>query len=305
MAAERKLFNLRSAVVISFAVKFGILLLGVAIMGFTQSRTQLTVCGSTSPGNPAIYSAPFGDVEAYTDYRDLYLRCLVNPFLGGKSAYNLPIVYNYPPPFLYLLSAASFLLSYIWSAAIPLVLFDALTVIPVYLLAKDFLFRGSSKPAFAVALLWIFNPINLFYNDLMWLNTGPTTFFLVFSIYFLLKKNYTLSSVFLGISTSLKQTAILLFPIFLIWMLRSSTFPRKKIPCILYSLRCHPRYHLYPVSLSKPPIVPLGTAIADSRKSPGDIGKYSYDFCLRSFSAYETHNFYRPRTVRQFDFLGR
>ncbi|MFI5421005.1 MAG: hypothetical protein ACHQ1H_08565 [Nitrososphaerales archaeon] len=229
MAAERKLFNLRSAVVISFAVKFGVLLLGVAIMGFTQSRTQLTACGSTSPGNPAIYSAPFGDVEAYTDYRDLYLRCLVNPFLGGKSAYNLPIVYNYPPPFLYLLSAASFLLSYIWSAAIPLVLFDALTVIPVYLLAKDFLFRGSSKPAFAVALLWIFNPINLFYNDLMWLNTGPTTFFLMFSIYFLLKKNYTLSSVFLGISTSLKQTAILLFPIFLIWMLRSSSLPRKKI----------------------------------------------------------------------------
>src|SRR5579872_3664915 len=105
MAAERKIFSLRTAVVISFAAKFTILLLGVAIMGFASTRTQLTVCGSSAPGNPPIYSAPFGDAEAYTDYRDLYLRCLVNPFLQGKPAYNLPIVYNYPPLFLYLLSA--------------------------------------------------------------------------------------------------------------------------------------------------------------------------------------------------------
>ena len=73
-------------------------------MGVLATRTQLTVCGSNTPGNPSIYSAPYGDVEAYTDYRDLYLRCLVNPFLSGKSAYNLPIVYNYPPLFLYLIS---------------------------------------------------------------------------------------------------------------------------------------------------------------------------------------------------------
>jgi hypothetical protein len=81
----------------------------------------------------------------------------------------------------------------------------------------------------STCFLWIFNPINLFYNDLMWLNTGPTTFFLVLSMYFLLKKNWALSSIFLGVATSLKQTAVLLFPLYLIWMFRTTGLPRKKI----------------------------------------------------------------------------
>ncbi|HYB04418.1 MAG TPA: hypothetical protein VED17_08145, partial [Nitrososphaerales archaeon] len=104
MSGERQIFGVRSSLFLSLAVKFSILLISVAIMGLLSTRSELTVCGSSSPGNASIYSAPLGDVEAYTDYRDLYLRCLVNPFLAGKSAYNLPIVYNYPPLFLYLIS---------------------------------------------------------------------------------------------------------------------------------------------------------------------------------------------------------
>jgi len=228
MAAERRLFGLSSAVAISFAVKFSIFLVGVAIMGVLATRTQLTVCGSNTPGNPAIYSAPYGDAEAYTDYRDLYLRCLVNPFLSGKSAYNLPIVYNYPPLFLYLVSGFA-LLNYIWSSAIPLVFFDALTVVPLYLILKDFLFRGNSRLAFAISLLWIFNPINLFYNDLIWLNPAPTTFFVLLALYFLLKQDWALSSIGLALAAALKQTAVLIFPIFLIWMIRKDGLSRKKI----------------------------------------------------------------------------
>jgi len=228
MAAERRLFGLTSAVAISFVVKFSIFLVGVAIIGVFATRTQLTVCGSNSPGNPPIYSAPYGDAEAYTDYRDLYLRCLVNPFLSGKSAYNLPIVYNYPPLFLYLISGFA-ILNYIWSSAIPLVLFDVLTVIPLYLILKDFLFRGNSRIAFAISLIWIFNPINLFYNDLMWLNPAPTTFFLVLALYLLLKQEWALSSIGLALATALKQTAVLIFPIFLIWMLRTDGLSRKKV----------------------------------------------------------------------------
>jgi hypothetical protein len=228
MAAERRLFGLSSAVAISFVVKFSIFFVGVAIMGVLATRTQLTACGSNTPGNPPIFSAPYGDAEAYTDYRDLYLRCLVNPFLSGKGAYNLPIVYNYPPLFLYLISGFA-LLNYIWSSAIPLVFFDALTVIPLYLILKDFLFRGNSRIAFAISLFWIFNPINLFYNDLMWLNPAPTTFFVVLALYFLLKREWALSSIGLALATALKQTAVLIFPIFLIWIIRAGGTSRKKV----------------------------------------------------------------------------
>ena len=88
----------------------------------------------------------------------------MTPFLNGAHAYNLPIVYNYPPLFLYTLSIFAHLLNYIWSPAIPLVAFDALTALPVYLIAKEFLFKGKAKLAFVITLIWIANPINLFYN---------------------------------------------------------------------------------------------------------------------------------------------
>ncbi len=152
MQKAGRIFGLDSSVAISLIVKFSIFLIGVAIMGVLSTRQELTACGTSSPGSVQIYSAPFGDVEAYTDYRDLYLRCLVNPFLGGKSAYNLPIVYNYPPLFLYLISGFA-LLNLVWTSAIPMVLFDALTVIPLYLIAKNYLFKGNEKLAFAVSLI--------------------------------------------------------------------------------------------------------------------------------------------------------
>ena len=220
-----RLYGLRSSLLISFLVKFAVFLMGLAIIGVTSTISQLTACG-VSGTNPAVYVAPFGDVEAYTDYRDLYLRCLVTPFLGGKSAYNLPIVYNYPPLFLYTLSVFA-KINLIWVPAISLVLFDALTVIPVYLIAKEFLFKGNEKLAFALALAWIFNPINLFYNDLMWLNPAPTTFFLLLAILFFLKKNWILSSAALAVSTGFKQISVLVFPVLLIALWKSVGLSKK------------------------------------------------------------------------------
>ncbi|HZW55596.1 MAG TPA: hypothetical protein VFF30_04845 [Nitrososphaerales archaeon] len=221
-------FSLKSTVIISLLLKFAIFLIGVIIIGILNSRTQLTSCGSTNPGNPPVFTSPYGDIEAYTDYRDLYLRCLVTPFLNGSQAYNLPIVYNYPPLFLYTLSIFARASSLIWFPAIPLVAFDALTAIPAYFIASEFLFKGrasAEKLSFAVSLIWIVNPLNLFYNDLMWLNPGPTTFFLMFSIYLFLKGKYPLSAVFLAISTGFKQTSFLLFPVFVIaaWKLKGFT----------------------------------------------------------------------------------
>lgn len=226
MPETRRIHGLTSTLAISLVAKFAIFAISVAIMGILSSRTQLPACGSSATLNVPIYAPPFGNIEAYTDYRDLYLRCLVTPFLSGHSAYNLPIVYNYPPLFLYTLAAFA-LENLVWVPGIPLVLFDALTVIPLYLIARDFLFSGNTKLAFAVSLVWIFNPINMFYNDLMWLNPGPTTFFLVLSIYLLLKHKLAYSAVALAVATGFKQTAVLVAPIFLIWMIRSMGFSKK------------------------------------------------------------------------------
>lgn len=218
---------------ISLTAKFALFLVGVAIVGIAATRTELSACGSSSIAFP-LYSTPLGNLEAYTDYRDLYLKCLVNPFLAGSNAYHLPIVYNYPPLFLYTLAIFA-LYTAAWSPAIALVLFDALTVIPVYLIAKEHLFSGNSKVAFAVAMLFVFNPINLFYNDLMWLNPGPTTFFLMLGIYLFLRQKWAISSIVLAISTGFKQTAVILFPILLVIMVKAVGFTKKTIAfAVLY-----------------------------------------------------------------------
>ncbi|MDG6905366.1 MAG: hypothetical protein JRN20_06245 [Nitrososphaerota archaeon] len=230
MLGLRNIFSLRWTVVFSVAVKFTIFLVGIAIIGITSTRTELASCGSSVTGFP-VFTSPFGNLEAYTDYRDLYLKCLVNPFLAGKSAYNLPIVYNYPPLFLYTLAAFA-LDTLAWSPALALVSFDALTVIPIYLIARDYLLSGNNKAAFAVAMIWVFNPINLFYNDLMWLNPGPTTFFLMLGIYLFLKQRWGLSAIVLAISTGFKQTAVILFPILVMIMWKTIGFTKKSIAFI-------------------------------------------------------------------------
>ena len=227
MYSERKLFGLRSSIFLSLAAKFAFFLVGVAIIGLTSTRTELASCSGTSAGFP-FFTSPWQYLEAYTDYRDLYLKCLVNPFLSGSGAYSLPIVYNYPPLFLYTLSVFA-LESIAWFPAIPLVLFDALTVIPVYLIAREFVFSGNVRYAFAVSLVWVFNPLNLFYNDFLWLNPGPTTFFLVLGIYFFLKQKWFYSSIILAISTGFKQTAVIIFPLLIMIMLKTAGFTRKTI----------------------------------------------------------------------------
>jgi hypothetical protein len=199
---------------------------GLAIVGLYATRTQVGICNASLPLGVQSYVAPYPDIEAYTDYRDLYLRCLVTPFLNGAGAYSLPIVNNYPPLFIYTLAAFGEI-NLVWSPAIPLIAFDILTVIPVYLIAKEFLVQRNSKLAFAAALAWSANPLNLLYNDLMWLNTAPTTFFLLLALYALLKERYPLSGVLLAISTGYKQVSFIAFPLFAVLIWKAQGFSKK------------------------------------------------------------------------------
>jgi hypothetical protein len=231
-------FGLARATILSALIKGVIFLVGVFIVGFLTTRTSLPSCGSsTSLPLPPVFQFPlWPHIEAYTDYRDLYLRCLVAPFLSGtgplhlRDLYHLnTIVYNYPPLFLYLIGGFAALSNNFSLPAVPLVLFDILTVMPLYLIAKEFVFAGNEKMAFAVSIIWVANPINLFYNDLMWLNTAPTTFFLVLAVYLFLKKNWLFSALSLAVSTGLKQISVVLFPVFLIFLVSTTGFSKKLI----------------------------------------------------------------------------
>jgi hypothetical protein len=219
-----RLYSLKGALLFSAVTKISVFLIGAVIIGITLPRTSIVPTSL-----PPVFSFDYWPhVEAYTDYRDLYLIDLIVPFLQGHNIYYLgTIVYNYPPLFIYLIGGLGSLVNLAWFPALPLVIFDILTAVPIYLIAKEFIFHGDSRLSFVVAMIWSLNPINLFYNDLMWLNPGPTTFFLILSLYFFLKKNWFLSSLSLAISTGFKQVSIVFLPILLILLWRALGFSRK------------------------------------------------------------------------------
>lgn len=214
--------------IVAAVIKGSIFSIGIFIIGVLEPRTILNACPSVAP-RVAIYQfVPWSQVEAYTDYRDIYLPCLVASFMKGANLYHLyGVTYNYPPLFLYLITGFAYVANVVWLPAFPLVSFDILTTIPVYVTARDFLFRGNNKLAFFVSLVWAANPINLFYNDLMWLNTAPATFFLVCAIYLFLKQQWLLSSLSLAVSTGFKQISMIIFPVLLIFLFKSSGFSKK------------------------------------------------------------------------------
>lgn len=144
---------------------------------------------------------------AWEDYTYAYTPT-VQAFRSGYLPYK-DFFHAYPPLFLYVLTMLS-LLPPFWSMALPLVVSDALTVIPVYLLGKRFL---SERNAVIASLLFALAPINLFYVDYMWLNPPLTTFFLTASVYLLLKNQLNLSAITLAVSIGFKQTSLLALPI--------------------------------------------------------------------------------------------
>jgi len=157
------------------------------------------------------------NLEGYQDFRLAYVP-LVSNFTAGKMPYR-DFTYAYPPLFLYLLTPFSLASLPSWTMALPLVTFDVASVILVYLITRKFL---SSSEALLASVTFALAPINLWYNDFLWLNPPPMTFFVLLAIYVFLSKRYAGSFLCLAIATLFKQIAVILFPVFLVALLKRS-----------------------------------------------------------------------------------
>jgi len=151
------------------------------------------------------------NAENWQDFSLAYMPAAY-AFRSGFLPYG-DFFYPYPPLFLYLLTAFSYLPLPSWSGAIPLVAADALTVVPLYLIARRF--SGESN-ALLASTLFILAPTNLYYADYLWLNPPLTTLFLLVSLCFLIEKRYDLSALTLAVSIGFKQTALLALPVLLL-----------------------------------------------------------------------------------------
>ena len=154
------------------------------------------------------------NAEAWQDYSLAYVQ-QANYLRGGFFPYA-NYFYAYPPPFLYLLTAFSFIPSS-WGSAVPLVAASALTAVPVFLVGKRVF---GERVAVTAAALTILAPMSLFYSDYLWLNPSLTTLFLMLSIYYLLEGRLDLSALLIAFSIGFKQTALFALPIILIYLSR-------------------------------------------------------------------------------------
>ena len=150
------------------------------------------------------------NAENWQDFSLAYMPAAY-AFRSGFLPYG-DFFYPYPPLFLYVLTAFSYLPLPSWSGAIPLVAADALTVVPLFLIARKL---SGERNALLASALFILAPTNLYYTDYLWLNPPLTTLFLMVSLYFLVERRYDLSAFTLAVSIGFKQTALLALPVLL------------------------------------------------------------------------------------------
>lgn len=154
---------------------------------------------------------------AWEDYTYAYIPT-VQAFRGGYLPYR-DFFHAYPPLFLYVLTAFS-VIPHFWSMALPLVVSDALTVFPVYLIARRL---SGEREAFLASLLFALAPVNLFFVDLLWLNPPLATLFLLLSVHHLLEGRHDESAITLALSIGFKQTALLALPIILLFLAKKTS----------------------------------------------------------------------------------
>lgn len=187
--------------------------------------------GILTHGNPFLSGATsnslwsINNIEYYSDF-DYYTMGFVNSLFDGDLPYthyfysgtesNIFMTYTpyliYPPFYLYIISM--FGNSAEWMVALPILIFDIITAIFVFLITKKI--WDNNFTAAISGFLFMINPLNLYYIDYAWLNTSIFTLFTVISIYFLIENRFNFAFLFLSLSIMCKQFSGILLPIFLI-----------------------------------------------------------------------------------------
>ena len=125
--------------------------------------------------------------------------------------------YSYTPLFLYLLYPF-YAIGGIHAAAVPIVLADAATAPLVYLIVGK---KASGRVAALAGVGYALSPLMLFEEGYLWFSSQPVVFFMLLSIYFLYDDRQMLSWAILAVAVLVKQEAIFIFPVYLLWSLKN------------------------------------------------------------------------------------
>ncbi|TFG07571.1 hypothetical protein EU522_00615, partial [Candidatus Thorarchaeota archaeon] len=148
-------------------------------------------------------------VELYNDYQFFYLSWVPN-LLEGAWPYSAEMFYYlYPPLWIYTVAILGCVPS--WLPGLPLLLFNVAPGIPVYKIVLN-LSEDERRSIYAM-LVYLLNPITLFYGSFMLLNPTPYVFFVACSFCLTLEGKSDLSIVTIAVATLYKQLAVVFFPI--------------------------------------------------------------------------------------------
>ncbi|MFX0094658.1 MAG: hypothetical protein ACFFBD_23180, partial [Candidatus Hodarchaeota archaeon] len=149
--------------------------------------------------------------------------------------------YFMTPVFLYFLLPFGYPLFPPQLLAIPLILTDSLTIIPLYLTIKEL--GKDDRLALYGSILYLLSPLNIFYLGVVWLSTGPIIFLFVWSIYFLVRKEYQAANLCFALTIMTKQIVLFfMLPFYIIvflqcgWKAAGKRFGEFSLVCFLLSL---------------------------------------------------------------------
>ncbi len=145
--------------------------------------------------------------------------------VGFPNFYSENVFTDYPPGYLYILSALAFIKSFFQLSSeqfylllkLPAIIAD---ITLAYLIYKEVKKTFSEKISLISSFLILFNPAFIFNSSIWGQIDSLFTLTLFLSIYFLQNKKLKLASLILGLTFLIKPQAIAVFPIFLIYFLR-------------------------------------------------------------------------------------
>ncbi|NHJ12717.1 MAG: hypothetical protein EAX95_03535 [Candidatus Thorarchaeota archaeon] len=160
-------------------------------------------------------------VELYNDYQFFYLSW-VPKLLEGVWPYSMEMFYYlYPPLWIYTVAILGSVPS--WLPGIPLFVFNIATGVLVYKTTLSL--SGEERRSIYAMLVYLLNPLTLFYGSFMWLNPTPYVFFVACSFYLALEEKSDLSIAALAIATLYKQLAVVFFPLLVIAYIKKEEQP--------------------------------------------------------------------------------
>jgi Gpi18-like mannosyltransferase len=168
--------------------------------------------------------------ELYNDYQYFYLSWI--PTLWeGAWAYSADLaVYLYPPLWIYTVGILGSTPS--WLPGLVLFTFNAATGVLVYKIVNRL--TDDDTRAKIAMMIYMLNPLTLFYGAFMWLNPTPFVFFMTLSFYLALTQREEYAIVAIAIATLYKQFAVVFFPILVILFIKRKANLRIKGKLVVF-----------------------------------------------------------------------